>query len=42
VVLLISSDGLCYEYQYKVPLLHIRRLIASADTNILLITSSCG
>jgi uncharacterized membrane protein len=39
VVLLISSDGFCFGYQYKVPLPHIRLLIAGAG--VLLITSSC-
>jgi hypothetical protein len=39
VVLLTSSDGFCFGYQYKVPLPHIRLLIAGAD--VLLITSSC-
>jgi hypothetical protein len=40
VVLLISSDGFHYGYQYKVPLTHIRGLIAGAGTGVLLVTSS--
>jgi hypothetical protein len=40
VMLQISSYGFRFGYQYKVPLPHIRRLIAGAG--ILLITSSCG
>jgi hypothetical protein len=41
-MLLISSDGFRYGYQYKVPLPHIRRLIAIAGTGVNVITSSCG
>jgi hypothetical protein len=33
-MLLISSDGFCYAYQYKVPLPHIRRLIAITGTGV--------
>jgi hypothetical protein len=42
MVLLISSDGFCYGYQYKVLPPHICRLIASTGTGVLLITSSYG
>ncbi|CAD6252754.1 unnamed protein product [Miscanthus lutarioriparius] len=42
VVLLISSNGFRFGYQYKVPLPHIRRLITGAGAGVLLITSSCG
>jgi hypothetical protein len=40
VMLQISAYGFRFGYQYKVPLPHIRRLIAGAG--VLLITSSCG
>jgi hypothetical protein len=42
VVLLISSNGFCFGYQYKVPPLHIRHLIVGAGVGVLLITSSCN
>jgi hypothetical protein len=38
MVLLISSYGFSFRYQYKVLLPHIRRLIVG----VLFITSSCG
>jgi hypothetical protein len=41
VVLLISSNGFRFGYQYKVPLPHICHLITSAGVGVLLITSSC-
>jgi hypothetical protein len=40
VVLLTSSNAFSFRYQYKVTLLHIRRLITGTGTSVL-ITFSC-
>jgi hypothetical protein len=42
VVLLISSDSFHFGYQFKLPLLHIRRLITGNGVGVLLITYSYG